>query len=871
MEHGENIGIGIRGVGVGGGIGRGVEKEIVHCIKQLPSIPSCLSVCHWSRSVSLMNERFERELLSHVTEYGDDLVTSDPMLNRVAVGGRALLQLITVEYNRISSFYNISRTNFVKLAWSRSAHTLGGMALNGSVNIFVGLKGRHWQMSYKFRPHNVAGCCIEWLGDSQSIIALGFQDGQVQIVDGGTIREYPSNLGSSEEKCSTLWSGCIVSSPVRDLQTRHLNVDTWINNELLLAYDDGTISLLDFRQKASQCTKIQTQYKGLSCLRWNPHDINLFASGCRNGLQVWDIRMMDGLTPVTKIKSQFVVGKVRWRPGFPTQIAYCCSAIDSNIHIYDLLDPVRPYLKFSKHNDVIRDFDWIETDAIITCGSDKKLVLSTWEESPKHNSSISMSSCTYVPFNKQEDTKDFQCTQRLVFHLSHDFYREDENKYINKTTTASGGNANSSNSIVDDGVDIQINHNHNLNMLYKKAICDNLLKYNSIFRLCSEKNDIFKYPLYSITGFLPDINLTQFVENLSFIINPKCRIDRVIHRHDIYSSLISCSSLTCSYYCSPNDWLAYLTKLKSSGITPCWNYIISNISSSKISDWYLKWGSRFRIINNINVNGKCDNLDNGNKYDNIFLVSPGRGESPNCFMFSRESLKSFSIKDKIECIFEFYIQVLQIRILSDNLLSRLKKSDNIKLGELLKCIQEELNYLTGRNNIVSSLILLTNVIMLLVPVNTRLHHYYNNLVLKWTFNLIKLLRKFGIYSLSSHVIKTCPYKEIRDLGRENISESNFYCGVNHFKNNNHEFSYQLCKKVILAKKYIPGESKPCENNNNRCKECKTVRNVCCVCNEVVFGRWTSCPCCGHGGHPRHISEWYKHNSYCPSGCGHKCI
>ncbi|KAH8740472.1 hypothetical protein FG386_002984 [Cryptosporidium ryanae] len=860
MEYDEDIGVGIRGVGVGGGIGRGIEEEIVHCIKQLPSIPSCLSVCHWSNSVSLMNERFEKELLSSGAECGEDLGTSGPMLNRIAVGGRALLQLSTVEYNRISSFYNISRTNFVNLAWSRSAHTLGGMALNGSVNIFVGLKGRHWQMSCKFKPHNVAGCCIEWLGESQSTIALGFQDGQVQVIDGGTLREYPSNLGSSEEQCSPLWCGCIVSSPVRDLQTRHLNADTWINNELLLAYDDGTISLLDFRQKSSQCMKIQTQYKGLSCLRWNPHDNNLFASGCRNGLQVWDIRVMDGLTPITKIKSQFVVGKVRWRPGFPTQVAYCCSAIDSNIHIYDLLDPVRPYLKFSKHNDVIRDFDWIETDAILTCGSDKKLILSTWEESSKHNSSISISSCAYAPFKKNKDTADnnFQYAQKLVFHLSHDFYREKQSKNNSKVNV---GNANNNiNSDVDSDTGIKGNHTNNANVPYNKAICDNLLKYNSIFRLCSEKNDVFKYPLYSVTGFLPDINLTQSTENLSFFINPKCRIDRVLHRHDLYSSLNSCSSLACTYYCSPNDWLVYLTKLKLSGITPCWNYVLANVPSIRISDWYLKWGSRFGITNNLDFNGK---------HDKIFLVSPGRGENPGCFMFSRESLRDFSVKEKIECIFEFYIQVLQIRILSDDLLNKLKNDGNVKLGELLNCIQRELNHLTGRNNVVSSLILLTNVIMILVPVNTNLYNYYNNLVLKWTFNLIRLLRKLGIYSLSSHIIKTCPYKEVRDLGRQNISESNFYCGINHFKSNN-ESSHSLCKKVIIAKKYIPGESTNTKNGN-KCTECRAVRNVCCVCNEAVFGRWTSCPFCGHGGHPKHILEWYKYNSFCPSGCGHKCI
>lgn len=48
--------------------------------------------------------------------------------------------------------------------------------------------------------------------------------------------------------------------------------------------------------------------------------------------------------------------------------------------------------------------------------------------------------------------------------------------------------------------------------------------------------------------------------------------------------------------------------------------------------------------------------------------------------------------------------------------------------------------------------------------------------------------------------------------------------------------------------------------------------VCSVCGDAVHGLWVGCQVCGHGGHPRHIREWFASGATgCPAGCPHQCV
>jgi len=55
-----------------------------------------------------------------------------------------------------------------------------------------------------------------------------------------------------------------------------------------------------------------------------------------------------------------------------------------------------------------------------------------------------------------------------------------------------------------------------------------------------------------------------------------------------------------------------------------------------------------------------------------------------------------------------------------------------------------------------------------------------------------------------------------------------------------------------------------------CKKCNGCAAMCSLCHRPVKSLMHWCPVCGHGGHLECSKLWFKHNSTCPSGCGHEC-
>ncbi|KAH3759690.1 GATOR complex protein WDR24 [Pelomyxa schiedti] len=71
---------------------------------------------------------------------------------------------------------------------------------------------------------------------------------------------------------------------------------------------------------------------------------------------------------------------------------------------------------------------------------------------------------------------------------------------------------------------------------------------------------------------------------------------------------------------------------------------------------------------------------------------------------------------------------------------------------------------------------------------------------------------------------------------------------------------------------IPSACPSCKRHTKRgwCSECKLSRDLCSICHQPVRNAFLWCQGCGHGGHLKHLSEWFSKTSRCPAGCGHKC-
>ncbi|XP_015789325.1 GATOR complex protein WDR59 isoform X2 [Tetranychus urticae] len=61
------------------------------------------------------------------------------------------------------------------------------------------------------------------------------------------------------------------------------------------------------------------------------------------------------------------------------------------------------------------------------------------------------------------------------------------------------------------------------------------------------------------------------------------------------------------------------------------------------------------------------------------------------------------------------------------------------------------------------------------------------------------------------------------------------------------------------------------SSSSQCMECKRLNLNCSLCNISVRGIVSFCQVCGHGGHAKHMFNWFTNNDNCPTGCGCKCI
>ena len=57
----------------------------------------------------------------------------------------------------------------------------------------------------------------------------------------------------------------------------------------------------------------------------------------------------------------------------------------------------------------------------------------------------------------------------------------------------------------------------------------------------------------------------------------------------------------------------------------------------------------------------------------------------------------------------------------------------------------------------------------------------------------------------------------------------------------------------------------------QCLSCKYPAFNCAICHLGVKGLSNFCLSCGHGGHTAHLTQWFKSENECPTGCGCQCL
>ncbi|CAD6208442.1 GSCOCG00003454001-RA-CDS [Cotesia congregata] len=113
----------------------------------------------------------------------------------------------------------------------------------------------------------------------------------------------------------------------------------------------------------------------------------------------------------------------------------------------------------------------------------------------------------------------------------------------------------------------------------------------------------------------------------------------------------------------------------------------------------------------------------------------------------------------------------------------------------------------------------------------------------WLLEYIDLLGRFKLYDVATQIIQNAWIPSISQLNQQStiIHASCTTCG-----------------------KAFPPTTWFCDQCN------KSKLSLCSICHQVVRGLYTWCQGCTHGGHIKHMKDWFQNNRQCPTGCGHMC-
>ncbi|OWZ16840.1 hypothetical protein PHMEG_0009308 [Phytophthora megakarya] len=115
---------------------------------------------------------------------------------------------------------------------------------------------------------------------------------------------------------------------------------------------------------------------------------------------------------------------------------------------------------------------------------------------------------------------------------------------------------------------------------------------------------------------------------------------------------------------------------------------------------------------------------------------------------------------------------------------------------------------------------------------------------------IDLLHQLQIYTTANELVANCSDQSIRQM---NMKSTSVY------------FNCARCSKPLES-------SGPSEFSVpiSLCASCSNAATLCSICQLPVRGLYVWCPVCAHGGHLDHLTEWFAHETVCPTGCSHHC-
>lgn len=204
----------------------------------------------------------------------------------------------------------------------------------------------------------------------------------------GTVKRFDTRYDKS---VTTFYN----SESVRDVKFSPGNPTTFA-----AAGENGQVQLWDTRRADRCISQFTAHSEPIYTCDWHPTNPNWLATGSRDKLiKIWSIGTGE-IDPVHTIQTIAVVGRVRWRPERPYQIASCALVMDYSIYLWDVRRPFIPYASLNEHTNVTTD--------IAFKGDDPFTLLSTSKDSTIYKHSLNDTSKASSLPNPQGATINFR-------------------------------------------------------------------------------------------------------------------------------------------------------------------------------------------------------------------------------------------------------------------------------------------------------------------------------------------------------------------------------------------------------------------------------------------------------------------------------
>lgn len=638
------------------------------------------------------------------------------------------------------------------------------------------------------------------------------------------------------------------SESVRDVQFNPV-----LSTDFACAFENGTVHKWDMRAPKIYEKKLSAHNGLVLSIDWHPEGRYLASGGRDKLIKIWDMQSeqrkpsyhIQTLASISRIQwspmsylSSYQAGTTNYNQDFHQKsfIASCSLVSDNRIHIWDLDRPHVPVYTFESHTSPSTGCLWRDQFTLYSVSKDETFVVNTFPTGQNKGSGFrptDFMSCTSLSWN---------CAEDMVV-----------SSRINSGTQGSVGTT---------GEGIPIDEKSISRRTYNDMAVNSgspLLNYFLNGPNSNSPNFVESNSLTWAGSSVPT-TLSSAVAGQSFeseiMNNPN--IDRISHRYsDTPANLEEFDSTyksTVSSYFSRR--IAPRKPTMSSGLTNASQSLKKPIKTGHFSpehyqklsvmesrtfdpDVFSTLAGKFNLLSNwddlnrlaeicLENSNVCQSIGEDDKskfWEIMSIVTLYQKDYMEYFASNTEnsSQEPFSLKDMIS-----KIQLKQLDF-KDFFL----KTFNWYLdqGDVQTCVY--LVLLFGRCSSLAADAFTE------IPRST----------LEQVFiSYIEILQRFQLFIESTAIINNTEFESIRNINQKSTS---FYT------------SCARCFKPILTSKNQKGYW--C------CDRCGQMLPPCSICKLPVKGVFVTCNICGHGGHIKHLKEWFKRNRECPTGCGHICV